>query len=300
MGHAKYRLFPRAKHYEVRNLLISLTFLSHSLYFSITLKLLPSIAQRIYDLGLLPAETVDPTQQTLLYFYIISMPFNTIMPTPLILANSIQSQLQNISVQYPNIDTTYTVKTAEFPVYVPNILYLSNLTNATDSSLSFMINLDNYGKVFALAMPLLVSTNVSTVVYSTSTNKTNSTNSTSTNTSKTTTSVTNNSLLAPTSFQIYEGLDRFNLNNDTVSQWMAISAKNQNFSFVFSGLSQNTSYVIFITVGSVHPYMPDLADSSKISKLIGKTLVAPGILNFFLLVSLVSHIKFFFFQKSCC
>ena len=58
---------------------------------------------------------------------------------------------------------------------------------------------------------------------------------------------------------------------------MEISAKNQNFSFVFSGLNQNTNYVIFITVGSVHPYVPDLADSSKISKLIGTTLITPGI-----------------------
>ena len=221
------------------------------------------------------------------------MPFNTIMPTPLILANSIQAQLQNISTQYPNLDPTYTVKTAEFPIYVPNVLYLSNLSNATDSSLSFMIKLDNYGKVFALALPLLVSTNASSTISSnsssstnkTNTNKTNTTNSsTTTNSSKTTTtstvtntSITNNSLLTPTSFQIYKGIDRYNLNNDTKAHSMEISAKNQNFSFVFSGLNQNTNYVIFITVGSVHPYVPDLADSSKISKLIGTTLITPGI-----------------------
>lgn len=218
------------------------------------------------------------------------MPFNTIMPTPLILANSIQSQLVNISTQYPTIDTSYTILTAEFPASIPNILYLSNITNATYTSLSFTINLDNYGKVFALAMPLISTTTTSNSSNTTSSSSsatsnsssTNNTNSTKNNSNTTssrsgnTTVIVNNSLLPPTSFQIYMGLDRTNLNSDTVSQYLEISQKNTNFSFVFTGLNQNTSYVVFITVGNVHPYVPDLEDSSKISTLFGTTLIAPS------------------------
>ena len=198
------------------------------------------------------------------------------MPTPLILANSLQAQISNITNVYPNLDSSYTILTAEFPSYVPNIVSLSNITNSTPTTMKFSISLDNYGKVFVLAMPLYTSLTSSLGLTSTNTttNTTNTTNTTkSTNSSSTNkTTIINNSQFIPTSFQIYKGLDYRNLDSNTIGQSMDITKKNTNFIFEFSNLKPNTSYVLFITVGSVHPYFPDLASNSNIHKVIGSTI----------------------------
>lgn len=210
------------------------------------------------------------------------MPDNVIMPTPLVLANSLQALAQNISSNYPNFDSTYTIKTAEFPATVPDITYISNTTNMTYSSMSFAISLNNYGKVFVVAMPRYstINTAINTTV---TTNNTNTTGTNTTNTSNVTTTTINttivdNSLISPTSMQIYKGYNRFNLIQDVVSTNLEISRKNTNFSCVINGLSQNTSYVLFITIGNVHPYIPDLALNSKIITMIGNTEIKKGIL----------------------
>lgn len=197
------------------------------------------------------------------------------MPKPLNLANSIQGQAYNISKNYKSFDSTFTINTVEFPVSVPNILSIPNIINVTDSSITFSISLDNYGYVFVLASPLLTEITTMSITDYIS-NTTNATNTTNIINNITTTTIVNNSELVPTSYQIYKGLNSKNLDTNVLSQSLEISAKSRNFSFVFSGLNQNTSYILFVTVGNVHPYLPDLADNSKIVKLYGTTLVKKG------------------------
>lgn len=223
---------------------------------------------------MLPQE-VPSSSQSVIYLYLISMPDNVIMPKPLVLANSIQNLAQNIASNYPNFDSTYIIKTAEFPANVPEISYISNSTNITSSSISFAISLNNYGKVFVVAMPRY--SIINSVINTTVINSTNTTTNTSNvTTTETNTTIVDNSLISPTSMQIYKGYNRYNLIQDVISTNLEISQKNTNFSCVINGLSQNTSYVLFITIGNVHPYIPDLASNSKIVTMFGNTEIKKG------------------------
>ncbi len=200
------------------------------------------------------------------------------MPTPISLANALQSKAYDIALRYPSYDQSYSIRTAEFPKgNIPNIVNISNIMNSTETTITFSIRIDNYGKIFVLATPLTtISTNITTIIANSSVNTTNSSVNSAINATINTTNIVNNSLLTPTSFQIYKGLNSRNLNLDTFGESYEISGKNTNFTIIVKGLTQNTDYVLFVTVGNAHPYRPDFADSSKIVKLIGKTLKRIG------------------------
>lgn len=196
----------------------------------------------------------------------------------MVLVNSLQSKMSNVTANYPDFDSNYTIRVVEFPIIIPTVLYISNLSNFTWFSMSFVISLNNYGKVFAVAMPRY--SNITTVVNNTS-NATSSTNSTSstnttTNTSVTTNSTIDNSLSVPTSFQIYKGYNSENLNVNVINKTFEVSNKSANFTFTIDGLTQNLSYVVFLTIGNTHPYIPDLQENSKIVTLFGKTEIKIG------------------------
>ena len=240
-------------------------------------------------MGALPY--VEDTQtQSIVYFYLVANPTNTLMGIPIKVAEDLGKKLTELQTYYSNVDEKYVVTYSETIRYIPDYTYVPNITNYTQNTLTFNVSLNNFGILFLIGIDITMEENEFNVKNGVNTNTTvsivnltNSTNANDTNLNLINdTTVQNNSKTIfysnindsyPTSLQISRGLNRHNANWNVLAYNFEISEKNKNYTFQIDKLKSNNTYYFFFTCSNVYENK-EFLDSSKIIGLEIRTLTA--------------------------
>lgn len=141
--------------------------------------------------------------------------------------NSAESK-SYIKSQLSYFDDTVTATISKYTLYTPFFVKVLStyqtpeLQKETASSLSFTVMLNNYGKVFGIAVQR----------------------------------VENATTSIPSPYQIWQGYD--SVNNAVSNATVEVLQPNINYTLTFTLLKAATTYDIYITAGSNHPQFPDL------------------------------------------
>lgn len=160
------------------------------------------------------------TVSTILTLNIFSVTNSSNYPSPLKMAQLLNNKTASLNSLLTNFDTTYTIPSSLFSIYVPSFVESPTVPTISQFSISIKAKLDNFGFIYAIAL------------------------NASQDKSK------------PSSFQIYNGYDSGNL--PCQAGWIEASEAFVYFTFDILNLTADTQYNIYITAGSVHPGYPDL------------------------------------------
>ena len=180
---------------------------------------------------------------TIIYLQIMATPESSIYPSPTSMAISLNSREAQLNARLSNIDTTYTINAVDYVSYVPGFVGVPQIINITINWVTFSVQLNNYGWVFAVCVEASMD------------------------------------LGKPTAFQIYKG---FNGSNVAMpSNVIEISQPYQSFTLNISSLVPNTEYNAYLVGGSAQPGYPDLMPDNLVNSLSFQTQIAPISNNFF-------------------
>ena len=179
---------------------------------------------------------------TIFHFNIIPVPENEIYPSPIALGLSLNDKIQMLAARVQTLDTSYSVKSSEFPRYYPNFTVPPHVISFDHKSATFNFQLDNYGCVYLVAIS---SDNGPGEVD------------------------------LPIGVQVSLGLDAYNIIQPSAS--LEIGEPDRSYNITIEGLKALTDYGIFIIAASVNPGYPELSPDDRIKTLEIKTLEPPAI-----------------------
>lgn len=173
-------------------------------------------------------QSVTVGSSTTLTLFIQTQPNNIYYPSPAAMGALLDSKKSQLKALFSSIDTTQSITTTTFVRLTPAFSVSPSLNGYDYQSVEVSVSLNIQGFIYIV----FIKTNNLTVT-------------------------------APSSFQIWKGLDANNI--DAYMTFSTnISVPTVSYVYNISGLEPLTEYYMAITGGSIHPGYPDLMASNAI------------------------------------